>query len=331
MSRNRYIIGICDAVALLTVVTAMFIAFTQGPDITVEAPQQQREETVVAQETTLLFVGDIMLSRSVGAKMEQQDDWRWPFLSIADFLKSADITFGNLETTISDRGRNVGSIYSFRADPKSVEGLTYAGFDALSVANNHMGDWTQQAMEDTFALLEANNIAVIGGGSTQEDAHTAKIIEKNGVRFAFLGYTDLGARYAEAVGEETGIAWLDKETMVADIQKAKSASDVVVVSVHMGEEYQLTANTRQRDIASAALNAGATLFIGHHPHVVQNTERKENGYIAYSLGNFVFDQSFSAETMEGLAMKATFEGANLKNVEEIPIAISRQYQASLTD
>ncbi|MEX0916895.1 MAG: CapA family protein, partial [Candidatus Spechtbacterales bacterium] len=88
------------------------------------------------------------------------------------------------------------------------------------------------------------------------------------------------------------------------------------------------ANMHQRDIAAAALNAGATLFIGHHPHVVQDTQYDANGYIAYSLGNFIFDQTFSAETMEGLAVRATFEGATLKNIEELPIAISKQYQAS---
>lgn len=328
MSRNPSVIGTSIALALLVLTAGVFIAFTQGPDITVEAPIKEQVETTQSQ-TRLLFVGDIMLSRSVGATMEQRGDWRWPFLPVADFLKSADITFGNLETTISERGRNVGSIYSFRANPKSVGGLTYAGFDALSVANNHIGDWTQQAMEDTFTILEANNIAVVGGGATQEDAHTAKVIERNGTRFGFLGYTDLGARYTEAVGDEAGIAWLDKAGMVADIKNAKTISDVVIVSIHMGEEYQTSANAYQRDIAAAALDAGATLFIGHHPHVVQDTKRQENGYIAYSLGNFIFDQSFSAETMEGLAVRATFEGATLKNIEELPIAISKQYQASL--
>ena len=261
--------------------------------------------------------------------MEREGDWRWPFLNISDFLNSADITFGNLETTISDNGYNVGSIYSFRANPKSVEGLTYAGFDALSVANNHIGDWTQRAMEDTFSILEENNIAVVGGGNNEADAHTARVIEKNGTRFGFLGYTDLGARYTEAVGDEAGIAWLDKDRMVADVAEAKKISDVVIVSVHMGEEYAPRANVRQRDTATAALEAGATLFIGHHPHVVQDSQYDANGYIAYSLGNFIFDQTFSKETMEGLAVKATFQGNELKNIEEIPIAISPQYQASL--
>ena len=261
--------------------------------------------------------------------MEREGDWRWPFLNISDFLNSADITFGNLETTISDNGYNVGSIYSFRANPKSVEGLTYAGFDALSVANNHIGDWTQRAMEDTFSILKENNIAVVGGGNNEADAHTAKIIEKNGTRFGFLGHTDIGARYTEAVGNEAGVAWLDKDRMVADIIEAKKISDVVIVSVHMGEEYQSRANMRQRDTAAAALEAGATLFIGHHPHVVQDSQHDANGYIAYSLGNFIFDQTFSKETMEGLAVKATFEGSELKTIEEIPIEISAQYQASL--
>ncbi|MEX0916727.1 MAG: CapA family protein, partial [Candidatus Spechtbacterales bacterium] len=224
MSRNTYFIGSAAVGGLIVAGAFALFFFMPGSDVVVEAPLRYTEEEMETPQTTLLFVGDIMLSRSVGLKMEQQNEWRWPFLHIAEFLNSADITFGNLETTISDSGHNVGSIYSFRANPKSIEGLTYAGFDALSVANNHIGDWTQRAMEDTFDILEKNSIAVVGGGYSEDDAHTAKVIEKNGTRFGFLGYTDLGARYTEAIGDEVGIAWLDKDRMVEDIEKAKTIS-----------------------------------------------------------------------------------------------------------
>lgn len=325
MTKNRIILLSLAAVALLATTVGALLYF-EGSAVTLE--QEPVLEPIRTPETSLVFVGDIMLSRSVGARMEAEGDWRWPFLPIAEYLRGFDITFGNLETTISDRGVNVGSIYSFRADPRSVEGLVYAGFDALSVANNHMGDWSQVAMEDTFALLQKANIAVVGGGYSEEEAHTARTIERNGTRFGLLGYTDLGARYTEALGDEAGIAWLDKEQMVADIETARTTHDVVIVSVHMGEEYsEVTA--RQRDIAHAAIDAGAALFIGHHPHVVQEVEHYNGGVIAYSLGNFIFDQTFSKETMSGLALVAVFEGSTLSYVEEVPIDISRAYQASL--
>ena len=103
---------------------------------------------------TLMFVGDIMLSRAVGSKMARENDYLWPFRDIKETLDSSDILMGNLESMISDKGENVGSIYSFRADPQAIQGLEYAGFDAVSVANNHAADWTRAAFVDTIERLK---------------------------------------------------------------------------------------------------------------------------------------------------------------------------------
>jgi hypothetical protein len=111
---------------------------------------------------TLLFVVDIMLDRGVEFYMKQHNDWKWPFLLIADTLKNADLVFGNLESVISDKGENLGSIYSFRADPKALEGLTFAGFDILSMANNHSLDWGVEALADSASRLKQAGIAPVG-------------------------------------------------------------------------------------------------------------------------------------------------------------------------
>lgn len=280
-------------------------------------------------KSTLLFAGDVMLSRSVGDKMTRINDWRWPFLKIADSTSKADLFFGNLEGPISASGKNVGSIYSFRADPRVIDGLKYAGFDVVSVANNHIGDWSQVAMEDTFNILKEGGIEYAGGGINDTEAYSAKIKEVNGVKFGFLGYTSVGAQYTEADKEKAGIAWLDKETMRRDIESARKEADVVVASIHFGEEYQSTSNKYQQDIARSAIDAGASLVIGHHPHVVQEVEKYKDGYIAYSLGNFVFDQLFSKETMEGLMLKVVFDGKKIDSVEQIKTAISRDFQTDI--
>jgi len=280
---------------------------------------------------TLMFVGDIMLSRSVGDKMERIKDWRWPFLKIANYLKKADLLFGNLESPISSRGTNVGSIYSFRANPKVIEGLKYAGFDVLSVANNHIGDWSRIAMEDTFRILKENNINYAGGGFSEREAHNPVIKEVKGIKFAFLAYTSLGARYTEAKGEKSGIAWIDVERMKQDIQEARKKSDFVVVSIHFGEEYQKEPNAFQKTIAHTAIDAGASLVIGHHPHVIQEIEECNGAYIAYSLGNFIFDQTFSKETREGLLLKITAKDKEIVEIEPVRISISKDFQASLSD
>lgn len=280
---------------------------------------------------TLLFVGDMMLTRSVGKKIEEVGDWRWPFLKIGDYLSSADLTFGNLETTISSGGYNVGSIYSFRSDPRVMEGLKFAGFDLLSVANNHMGDWTRAAFEDTFNILKENGIDYVGGGFSEEEAHSPRVREIKGTKFCFLGYTDLGARYTEAEGEISGIAWAEKDIVSTDISNAKSSCDFIVASFHFGDEYKPLSNSRQKLLARSAVDAGANLVVGHHPHVIQETEEYNGAFIAYSLGNFIFDQSFSKETMEGLILKVTVKDSAIVNAEPIKIDISKEFQASLRE
>jgi poly-gamma-glutamate synthesis protein (capsule biosynthesis protein) len=276
---------------------------------------------------TLLFAGDIMLSRSVGDKMAKLDNWKWPFEKIGEYLRSADITFGNLESVISDEGRNVGSIYSFRADPRAIEALKYAGFDVLSVANNHSGDWSRAAMEDSFRILEENGIGHAGGGFSEEEAHRAVIKEIKGTKFSFLAYTTCGANWTEAVASSSGIAWLD-EGISEDIGRARQQADIAIVSIHFGEEYQTKSNSNQQKMARLAIDSGASLVIGHHPHVAQEIEQYKNGWIAYSLGNFIFDQNFSKETMEGMVARALFEDKKIKFFEAVKVKIS-DLQATL--
>lgn len=287
------------------------------------------EQKDIIKKTTMLFAGDVMLSRSVGDKMGRALDWRWPFLKIADMTSSADLFFGNLEGPISDGGIDMKSKYSFRADPRVVEGLKYAGFDVLSVANNHMGDWGVEAFDDTLEILDKNNIDFVGGGKNNKEAYDFKIREVNGTRFAFLGYTALSARHIWAGENASGVALLDADKLKEGIEKAREKSDVVIISIHFGEEYQTVSNKYQQDIARQSIDAGASLVIGHHPHVAQEIEKYKDGYIAYSLGNFVFDQLFSEETMEGMLLRVVFDGNKIENVESIKNTISRGFQVGI--
>jgi poly-gamma-glutamate synthesis protein (capsule biosynthesis protein) len=286
---------------------------------------------------TLIFVGDIMLDRGVewGIKKYGQGDWKFPFLKIADSLREANILFGNLEGPISDKGVKVGSIYSFRADPESIEGLKFAGFDVLSLANNHIFDYGREAMEDTFLRLEKAGINYIGGGFNENEAYSPILKEVNGstgspqVRIAFLAYTNLGSPYWSAKGDKSGIAWLTEEKLKEGVKKAKENADLVIVSMHFGDEYKLSSNSEQKYFAHLAIDSGADLVIGHHPHVVQEIEKYKNGYIAYSLGNFVFDQSFSEETMKGLMLKVLVKDDKIKEVIPIEIKINGYFQPEI--
>lgn len=284
-------------------------------------------------QINLFFVGDIMLDRGVEWAVQKygQGDWKFPFLKISNELKEADILSGNLEGPISDKGRKVGSIYSFRANPEAIQGLKYAGFDILSVANNHIFDYSREAMEDTFLRLKEASIDYVGGGFNNKEAYSPIIKEINNKKIAFLSYTNLTPESWEAEEERSGIALADEERIKENIKDAKKRADFVVVSFHFGDEYQVTSNSSQKLLAKTAIDSGANLVIGHHPHVIQEIEQYRDGYIAYSLGNFVFDQGFSEETMKGLLWKVVIKGGRIKEVIPVEIKINQFFQPEVVD
>jgi poly-gamma-glutamate synthesis protein (capsule biosynthesis protein) len=279
-------------------------------------------------EYTLLFAGDVMLSRAVGRSIEKYGggDYRYPFLKIAGVVRSADFAFANLESPISSRGKNQGSIYSFRADPKVVEGLVFAGFDALSIANNHIWDWGREALEDTIHLLSAGRIVPFGAGVNYSDANEPKFLSVGSLRLALLGYTNLMPRSLEATASRAGLSQFEPELIRKKIFDTRNQADIIIVSMHWGDEYEASANTLQKSLARQFIDAGADLVIGHHPHVIQEVEKYKQGWIAYSLGNFVFDQRFSDATKQGLMLRVGIRDRKVASVEEIKIGFSETFQ-----
>lgn len=284
---------------------------------------------------TLIFTGDIMLNRRVETMIRSNADFRFPFLKISDTLKKADILVGNLEGPISDKGTKMGSIYSFRAAPESIEGLTYAGFDVLSLANNHAFDYGRLALEDTFLRLKENEIDYIGAGLNAAEAFSPLIKEINGFKIGFLAYTNLGPKGWRAGANSPGLAWINEnsfEELKKNISLARTKSDILVVSLHAGEEYITDPPSYfQTKFAQLVIDAGADIVIGHHPHVVQKNEEYNGGYIFYSLGNFVFDQSFSEKTMQGQIVKVVIEDGKIKEALPIDIKLNESFQPELVD
>ncbi len=311
---------------LLLVLCSLLVFPPRGNYFPPPPPDQPRE-------TTLFLVGDIMLDRGVEHYIREKGDWRWPFLEIADFLQEADLLFGNLESMISDQGSDLGSVYSFRADPRTMAGLELAGFDVLSVANNHSFDYGRPAFEDTLRRLREANIEYVGGGFNQKEAHAPVVKTVNQTKIGFLGYSGVGSPLWQA-GQESGIAWMDSqrlEILARDIQSAQKETDILIVSFHFGEEYQKQPNEEQRTLAEAAIDYGADLVAGHHPHVIQPLEKYQDGWIAYSLGNFVFDQYFSEETMRAAILKATIKNKTIDQAVLIPTRLTDSYQVRLAD
>ncbi|MCE9628591.1 MAG: CapA family protein [Candidatus Vogelbacteria bacterium] len=280
-------------------------------------------------EVSLVFVGDMMLDRGVNFSVQKNfgGDFNQLFTEL-DFIREADIAFGNLEGPVSDKGRNIGSIYSFRMKPESLQAVAAAGFDVLSVANNHAGDWTSEAFVDTVARIKNLNILPIGGGNNYQEASLVKIKEVRGVKVGFIGFSDVGPNWLAVGSSSPGILLASDPQFDQIIKTAAESVDVLVTSFHFGEEYLATSTSRQQVLARRAIDNGASLVIGHHPHVIEELERYKNGVIIYSLGNFIFDQGFSKETMEGGVLFVKLDGKKIESAELKKVKLDSRFKPS---
>lgn len=315
----KIIIGIAAILGLI--IAATILMQEQAPSMKdfIKAKKALIKEE---KEVSLIAVGDVMLSRAVARKMAQNSA-DYPFLQVKDYLKTGDIVFGNLEAPIAE-GRKIQDFeMSLRANPGVEKNLREAGFSVLSLANNHTMNFGEKALKETLENLDKENIKYVGAGENTKTAYGPGFIEKNGLHFAFLAYSDdrvCPADY-EATDTRAGIAFMDTQKMISEVKKAKESADIVIVSMHSGQEYQKNQDKIQTDFAHAAIDNGADLIIGHHPHVIQPLEKYKDKYIFYSLGNFIFDQILSQEVKEGLTFKAYFNKKGITKIELIPVFI----------
>ncbi len=267
---------------------------------------------------SLIFVGDIMLSRGVDSWMRRRG-YLYPFENIAGVTNSAEIVFGNLESPLSTKGEKEGNFYSFRGNPEAVKGLAYAGFDVLNLANNHILDYGKEAFEETVELLRKNNIQTIGAGKDLQEARKPAIFNLGDLKIALLGYNvSPGAFYAK--DNRFGVTKAESAWIIEDIERVKKKADLVIVSFHWGIEYEDFPTEYQKSLAHMAVDHGADMVIGHHTHTFQGIEIYKGKLIAYSLGNFVFDQR-DIKNNQSFVLKVNFRGKNLLSAEIIPIEL----------
>ncbi len=270
----------------------------------------------------LLFAGDVMLSRGVRRAILDADDPALPFRKIAPLLASADLAFVNLESPFSDHAPYHEGGLVFHAPPSTIAGLELAHIAVASTANNHARDCGPHGVGYTVGWLCAHGIQPVGSSSTAAQTHRGVVLERNGIRFGFLGYT-----YDQQNGNwrdiDERIAVADPAIVKADVHGLLSRSEVVIVSMHGGIEYAAKPNKMQIEFAHAAIDAGATLVIGHHPHVVQPRETYRGRLIFYSLGNFVFDQFQRQATQHGEIAEVDFLGKQIFADYVWPVKITR--------
>ncbi len=306
---------------------------SQGEKEFLDFSDQKKKLPQTSEEVSLVAVGDISFSRGVERMVKKQKDPNYPFLKIRDYLKSADFVFGNLETPITEGPEIPDFEMIFRSNPGTEQALRQAGFSILSLANNHTPNLGEKGLKDTFNYLMKAGIKYVGAGNNEQEANQPVYIEEKGIKFAFLAYNDIDVVPAsyEAINSHAGTAFMRAEKMTKAVKEAKQKTDFIVVSMHAGIEYTDKPNNSQVNFAHAAIDAGADLIIGHHPHVVQTMEKYKGKYIFYSLGNFVFDQSWSQETKEGLAIKVYFTKNGISKISLLPVVMENLAQPKMAN
>jgi poly-gamma-glutamate synthesis protein (capsule biosynthesis protein) len=211
-----------------------------------------------------------------------------PYAAVRDMLADADLTIANMEGAFTDRGVRQVKQYTFRTPPRHAAGLYEAGIDIVSLGNNHAADFGAVGVQDTLAVLDAAGVLHTGAGMDELRARSPVLLDVNGLHIAFLSYNAvLEATFAGPAS--AGVAYGSQANVRHDVAYWKERSDVVIVALHAGTEYTDTPDATQRSVARAAVESGASLVLGHHPHVLQGWENYLDGVIIYSLGNFVFD------------------------------------------
>ncbi|WIG60879.1 MAG: Capsule biosynthesis protein capA [Ktedonobacterales bacterium] len=264
-----------------------------------------------ARPVTIVITGDVMLARSVNSALLASSD-RFPFNYTGDYLSGFDITVGNLECVVSTLGAPQPKQFTFEANPRAFARLQTAGFDVMSVANNHSGDYGKTAFTDMLTHLPSYGITPLGGGANLTAAHQPVVKTVHGTRIGFLAYCEIGPENFAATASTPGHAWLDPALIRADIAALRPQADFIIAFTHWGIEYQLAETAHQQAMARLAIDAGADLVVGAHPHVIQPYEMYRGKLIVYSLGNFVFDLMTGVEGL-GNVLALTVQGSRLLN------------------
>lgn len=252
--------------------------------------------------------------------------------AMRSLISDADLALANMEESAPDKFTFHRHGTVFTGDPALIKGIANAGIDVTSVATTHIGDGGKAGILQTIASLEKYGIVPFGAGPNLAAARQPAIFEEGGVKVAILGYDGISAKWYGATATTIGDAPLTAANIREDVAAARAAgAQLVIVYPHWGVEYTFGPNKTQQTLAHVAIDAGADIVIGNHPHWVQSVEIYKGKPIWYALGNFTFDQSWSEPTLEGVSLELTFRGATLVQAWMNPHILVRAVQPNLLD
>ena len=286
--------------------------------------------------TTVTVVGDVMLGRGVAEAARGTGDPVLALRPTAPRLRRADIVVGNLESTLSRAGAPTQGGDSFAADPRVADGLRQVGFDVLGLANNHLGDFGDQALVRTVGRLRAAGLETFGAGRGPDQAWEPAVLERGGATVGFLGFNAIGETPEVRRGQSGAVSVsmpprtgpLDRAELrrfTRAVRRLDRRVDVVVALPHWGTQYTNRPEPIQRRVARQLVDAGADVVVGGHPHWLQAAEMVRGRLVVHSLGNFVFDMDFMRRTMEGAFLELTLWGGEVKAAELVPYVMDERF------
>jgi len=277
---------------------------------------------------TITFVGDILLASAVG-RIAAAHGTETLFTGVSQVLLRDDLTIGNLECAVATRGTPARKKYTFRAAPALLRGLRASGIDAVSLANNHSLDYGRAALVETLSHLQSAHLPAAGAGVDLRAATQAIPLRAGEQRVALLAATRVvpTAAWCAGVGRPGIAQAYDPSRLLAGIRAARARAGVVIVYLHWGKERALRPQPYQRALARRCIDAGADMVVGAHPHVLQGFEYHRGRLIAYSLGNFIFNNRTKTTAM----VQTTFRDGVLARAAIIPCHIVRYRPQVITD
>ncbi|MEE8636285.1 MAG: CapA family protein [Acidiferrobacterales bacterium] len=290
------------------------------------APPQPNAPKVTApppaRELRISAVGDIMLGGSAAPELAKLG-YDYPFAEVRRVFQESHVVFGNLEGPLTDAGLpEPGKRYVFRSPPARVApALAAVGFNVVALANNHTMDYGVEGLRQTMAALQSAGIQFVGAGENLRKARDPVIIKAGGHSVAFLAYSLTFPENFWARNDRAGTAFGHREHIRADVTAARERADVVIVSFHWGREITTALRAYQPQLARTAIDAGASVVLGHHPHILQAIELYKRGIILYSLGNFAFG-SYSRNAARSMIAQLKIQNARLIEVKLVPINVN---------
>ncbi|MDR1412846.1 MAG: CapA family protein [Actinomycetes bacterium] len=269
-------------------------------------------------DLTITAVGDLTFSRSGGASFGTPKKL---LSNVKATLKKADITYGNLETPLSARGKAADKTFTFRGPKSAAAAMASAGFDIVSVSNNHSLDYGRSAFADTRSALKKAKVAAVGGGKNKKEAWKPVVIKRKKATVAFLAFSEITPANFAATSTKSGCSYTQDFAAVKKAVKAAAKKyDYLIVGMHWGIESQYAPTAHQVKEGRALIKAGAAAVLGSHPHVLQGVEFYKKGLIAYSMGNFVFSPG-SAKGRDSaiLTLKLTDKGVTEVSAKPVKI------------